>query len=556
MKKINLTDFASEIGQLSIQYQKAFDRVLDSGWFILGEEVKKFENQFASYLGSKYCIGVANGLEALQISLMAAGISKEDEVITTPISAVATTLAILAVGAKPVFIDTDINGLMDPDLIQEAITEKTKVVLPVHLYGQAVNLKKIQSICKENNLLLIEDACQAHGSTLNGKKLGTFGDLGCFSFYPTKNLGGFGDGGAIVTNNFKLAKACLKIRDYGQSKKYYHTEYGLNSRLDELQAAFLSIKLKKLHQSNKKRQLLAGRYIKNLKKIGINFLNPLPGVISNHHLFVIKTYERDKLQTFLLNYGIQTDIHYPMIIPDQPFIKKIYGSTDLPNSRKFVDEIVSLPIHPYLEVDDIDFVCTTIADFFKKKTPKITVRSYRSIPEKYLKKVEKLKKDVYQNEYNLSEEQLKEHREKFCSQKDIRKYLLAFDKEEVVGGLKVMKRTIDFHGKKVVLGGLAGVWVKTDRQKQGIGLKIIKKAMEIMMDEGCDIAYLRADLKKLGAFYALVNFKPLNKGYTFLSALDRRFNDNDGMIAPILSEKLFNQILRDKNLLDIGKGNW
>lgn len=338
-----------------------FSEVLNSGNFILGEEVKNFENNFAKYLGVKYCIGVSNGLEALQISLMALGIGQNDEVITTPISAAATTLAILAVGAKPVFVDTTKDGLMDPDLIVPAISKKTKAILPVHLYGNPVNLNKIQEICKKYKLFLIEDAAQAHGSSIGKKYLGTFGHLGCFSFYPTKNLGALGDGGAIVTSNKKLAKICYEIRDYGQKSKYNHVRVGLNSRLDELQAAILSVKLESLNEDNNKRRLLAKTYLKNLSNIPIITL--INNSASNFHQFVIRVKKRRILQKHLQNFGIPTLIHYPKIIPDQPFLKSEYGKIPLPEARKFVKECLSLPIDPKLTFGKINFISSKIVEF-------------------------------------------------------------------------------------------------------------------------------------------------------------------------------------------------
>lgn len=359
MQFINLKLTSSKTNQL----RQGFNRVLSSGNFILGKEVNRFEKTFASYLKAKYCIGVGNGLEALQISLMALEIGKNDEVLTTPISAVATTLAILAVGAKPVFVDTDSNGLLDLDKI--VITKKTRAILPVHLYGNPVDLKKLKETCQKNKLFLVEDAAQAHGSKFNGKSLGTFGDLGCFSFYPTKNLGALGDGGAIITSNKSLAKICREIRDYGQKGKYKHIRFGLNSRLDELQAALLSVKLKYLEKENEKRRRLAHRYIRNVSILkGIDIVNSSDKAIPNYHLFVIKTNKRSKLEKYLKEFGIQTSIHYPKIIPDQPFLKKEYKSLALPVARAFVKTCLSLPCYPKLSFKDIDFVSSKIIDFF------------------------------------------------------------------------------------------------------------------------------------------------------------------------------------------------
>lgn len=350
------------------ELQNAFLKVLDSGNYILSKNVFKFEEKFAKYLGAKYCIGVGNGLEAIQISLMALGVGEGDEVITTPISAAATSLAILAVGAKPIFVDTTKEGLIDPNLIPKTITKKTKAILPVHLYGIPADLKQIQNICKKYHLYLIEDAAQAHGSKFFEKYVGTFGEFGCFSFYPTKNLGAFGDGGAIVTNNKKMANVCREIRDYGQSRKYHHVRFALNSRLDEIQAALLSIKLKSLDFQNNKRRKLAIRYIRNLSNIpSLKIVKPDNLNNSNFHLFVIRAKKRDKLMGYLKRSGVQTLIHFPKIIPDQPFLKPEYGKLSLPNARKFVKEILSLPLHPKMTIDEVDYISKLIKSFYEPK---------------------------------------------------------------------------------------------------------------------------------------------------------------------------------------------
>lgn len=364
LKFIDLVDKAQ-----NSKLKAVFEAVLSSGNFILGKEVSSFEKEFAKYLGVKYCVGVGNGLEAIQISLMALGLGDGDEVITTPISAVATTLAIMATGATPIFVDTKDDGLLNPDLILKAITKKTTAILPVHLYGNPVDLDKIQTICKKYNLYLIEDAAQAHGSTFHGKKLGTFGKLGCFSFYPTKNLGALGDGGAIVTNDKHLAQICRQIRDYGQKEKNVHLRYGLNSRLDELQAALLRVKLINLDEDNRKRVRLAQRYIKNLSTLKeVEIVRSHPKAQSNFHLFVIRVKKRDSLMKYLENQGIQTLIHYPIIIPDQPFLKKEYGFLSLPIARKFVKTCLSLPCYPTMQLSDVDFVSSKIVDFYTNET--------------------------------------------------------------------------------------------------------------------------------------------------------------------------------------------
>ena len=331
---------------------EAIKKVVDSGWYILGKEVKEFEQEFAKYLGVKEVVGVANGLEALQISLMALGIGPGDEIITTPVSAVATTLAIMAVGAKPVFVDIDEKGLIDANLIERVVTVKTKAILPVHLYGNPVDLDKIQDICRKHKIYLIEDACQAHGSTYHGKKLGSFGVMGCFSFYPTKNLGALGDGGAIATNDSKLAQVCREIRDYGQQAKYVHTRYGLNSRLDEMQAAILRVKLKYLDEENQERQKIADRYHKYLSSVNN---------AGNYHLLVIRGSKRDQLKEFLKEQGIETAVHYPLSIPNQ----KVVNKKICPKAVLFTQEILSLPCRPGMTMQQVDYVCKMIKRFYE-----------------------------------------------------------------------------------------------------------------------------------------------------------------------------------------------
>jgi dTDP-4-amino-4,6-dideoxygalactose transaminase len=349
-------------------YMSAVKRVFSSGTYTLSEEVAKFEKEFAKYLGVKYCVGVANGLEAIQIALMSKGITVGDEVITTPISAVASTLAIIAVGAKPVFTDITPMGQIDHSQIEKLINKKTKAILPVDLYGQPSDMAAIKKIADKFNLFVVEDACQAHGSAFRGKKLGTYGDAGAFSFYPTKNIGAVGDGGALVTNNTGLAEAFRQIRDYGQKSKYVHERYGLNSRLDELQAAIVQIKLKFLDEDNNKRLKVAKRYIANLKGTReIEIVLPEKVEDSNFHLFVIKTNKRDGLQKYLKENGIPSLIHFPVTIPDQPMFGGKYKKLNIPVARRFVREILSLPCHPYLDNKEVDYISNKIIAFFKVK---------------------------------------------------------------------------------------------------------------------------------------------------------------------------------------------
>ena len=351
-------------------YEKAIKRVLESGQYILGKEVESFEREFSNLIGTKYAIGVANGLEALQISLMALNIgrSREDEVITTPMSAIATALAISWAGAKPVFVDIDREtGLIDPEKIEEKITQKTKAILPVHLYGQSCNMKKILSIAEKHTLYVIEDACQAHGALFMNKYVGTFGIIGCFSFYPTKNLGAIGDGGIIVTNDKNVYKVAQMLRNYGQVDKYYCTTLkGLNSRLDEIQAAILREKLRILEKENKRRREIASRY-----SYGIN--NPLIRKLKIYvdsqpvwHIYPIRCEFREDLRNYLASHGIQTLIHYPIPIPYQEAFSDLnYEKDEFPIALEWSKTVLSIPIDPYLDDEEVENIIQKI-NYFKR----------------------------------------------------------------------------------------------------------------------------------------------------------------------------------------------
>jgi len=362
---IVMNDFKKEYNFFETEINKAITNTLESGWYILGKNVEDFERNFAQYIGTKYCIGVANGLEALQIALMALGIGKGDEVITVSNSAVATVLAITNSGAKPVFVDIDEYYLMDVEKIEEKITPRTKAIIPVQLFGQMANMKRLKQIAKKHNLKIIEDACQAHGALQNGKKSGSIGSLGCFSFYPTKNLGGYGDGGAITTNSKKLYEACKMLRNYGQKNRYYHKTIGMNSRLDELQAAILNEKLRHLDEMIDRRRTIADLYTKLLQGIKEIAL-PKPGKNNVHayHLYVIRTKKRNGLQEHLKRKDIQSLIHYPVPIHKQECYRE-YNKISLPKTERFSAEVLSLPIHPFITEEEVEKVCNEIRSFFQ-----------------------------------------------------------------------------------------------------------------------------------------------------------------------------------------------
>lgn len=364
--KVLFNDFKKQYISNKKTVDSAIERVLNSGRFILGDEVKEFEKEFALYTGAKYSIGVANGLEALQIALMAIGVKSGDEVITTPLSAVATSLAIGAVGAKPVFVDIDDFYHIDANKIEKSITPKTKAIIPVHLYGQSTDMKGIMRLAKKYKLRIIEDCAQAHGTKYNGKKVGTFGLVGCFSFYPTKNLGALGDAGAIITSDNNVAEKCRMIRNYGQKTRYEHKVYGINSRLDEIQAAILRGSLRHLDKNNKKRVGIANLYKKELFNIKqIRLPKERRGAKHVYHLFVIETKKRDDLQSFLKNNGIDTLIHYPIPIHKQECFAG-YNKLKLPKVEDKVSNMLSLPIHPDLTKKEVVYICQKIREFFEK----------------------------------------------------------------------------------------------------------------------------------------------------------------------------------------------
>ncbi|HLN74215.1 MAG: DegT/DnrJ/EryC1/StrS family aminotransferase [Methylococcaceae bacterium] len=358
---IPFNDFSKEPEELKKEIQQAIQRVVDSGWFILGKELEAFELAFAQYIGTRYCVGVASGTEAIALALMANNIGMGDEVITTNITAYPTITGILQAGAHPVVVDIlDSNGLIDTSRIEEKITARTEAIVPVHLYGQSCNLDAIKALADRNNLLIIEDCAQACGATFKDKKCGSMGNCGAFSFYPTKNLGAYGDGGAITTNDEAVYKKLLALRNYGQTKRYYHDSKGLNSRLDEIQAAILNVKLKYLDQFNRERQAIAQAYRNGLQRV--ECLSQESYGMPCYHLFVIKSPYRDQLAEYLAEHGIQTLIHYPVPVNRQKAFKWQKEET-MENSVEFADSILSLPIYPGLPKEHIDQIIQTINEF-------------------------------------------------------------------------------------------------------------------------------------------------------------------------------------------------
>lgn len=331
-------------------YQEEFEKkaveVLRSGWYILGNEVKQFESEFASYTGSKHCVGLASGLDALWIAFRVLGIGKDDEVIVQGNTYIASVMGITINGATPIFVEPDEYFNMDASKIEEKITSKTKAILVVHLYGQASNMKPITDLCKKYNLRLVEDCAQSHGARFDGKMTGTFGDIGCFSFYPSKNLGAFGDAGAIVTDDEKLAEAVRVFRNYGSEKRYHNKVVGANSRLDEMQAGLLRVRLSHLDELAAEKKRLCERYLHELRNEKIMLPKIRDGATHIWHQFVIRSKQRDELMKYLDEKGIGTIIHYP--IP--PHLSEAYSylgmkSGSLPLTELYANEVLSLPLY-------------------------------------------------------------------------------------------------------------------------------------------------------------------------------------------------------------------
>jgi len=331
-------------------YQKEFEeaaiRVLRSGWYIMGKELENFENSFAAYCGASHGIGTANGLDALMLACRGVGLKEGDEVLVQGNTFIASVMGITIAGATPVFVEPDEYYQLDVARLEEKLTEKTKAVMVVHLYGQTAKMDEITAFCRKHNLKLIEDCAQSHGAKFLGKTTGTFGDAGCFSFYPSKNLGCFGDGGAVITNQEELCQTIKMLRNYGSKVRYYNEEVGVNSRLDEIQAALLSVRLSHLEELTKERQDAAKRYLQEIKNEKIILPKTREGCEHVYHQFVIRCKERDALIKYLDEQGIGTIIHYPV----PPHLSKAYAylgyrKGDLPITEQYADEVLSIPMY-------------------------------------------------------------------------------------------------------------------------------------------------------------------------------------------------------------------
>lgn len=344
------------------EYKKKFNEVLDSGWFILGRNVEAFEQEFANYNKVQHCIGVASGLDALILSIEALELEKDAEIIVPSNTYIATIIAIMRNGCTPVFVEPDMQTYnIDPELIEDAVTPRTRAILVVHLYGKPCRMDRIMKIAENHHLHVIEDCAQAHGAEFKGEKVGTFGTAGAFSFYPTKNLGCLGDGGAVTTNDDKIAQKIKMLRNYGSNKKYYNKYVGHNSRLDELQAAFLRVKLQSLDKINEHKRNLAKIYLDQLSD---QFVKPVieEKSLDVYHIFNIRHRERDTLKQYLLENQIKTEIHYPVPPHKQEALKQ-FEDLDLPRSEEIHNTTLSLPISAFHTEEEILKVVEVLNSF-------------------------------------------------------------------------------------------------------------------------------------------------------------------------------------------------
>jgi dTDP-4-amino-4,6-dideoxygalactose transaminase len=367
--EIPLVDLKAQYGDIGSDILSSIESVIRRTQFILGEEVGLFEDEFAHYCGADHCVGVGSGTDALHLVLRALGIGPGDEVIVPANSFIATAFAVSYLGATPVFVDVSPDDFnMDVRYIEEAITKRTKAVVPVHLYGQPADMDAILDVANRRGLRVVEDACQAHGAMISDKRVGTFGVAGCFSFYPGKNLGAYGDGGAVVTDDPALAEQIRSLRNYGQSRKYLHESLGFNSRLDALQAAILRVKLSRLDDWNEKRRSAARVYARLLSSREVVLPKEKTGVRHVYHLFVVRHSDRDRLISSMTQRGIGCGIHYPIPLPRQKqYLDARTVPQDVPISSELAGKILSLPLYPEITEEQIERVATAIAEYDREK---------------------------------------------------------------------------------------------------------------------------------------------------------------------------------------------
>jgi dTDP-4-amino-4,6-dideoxygalactose transaminase len=342
----------------------AIARVVDSGWFLLGEECRAFEEEFAAAMGAPYAVGVASGTDAVELALRAVGVQPGDEVVTQANTCVPTVTGIVRAGGTPVLCDVDPrSGVIDLDSLMGAIGERTRAVVPVHLYGQCADVEGILELCEPRGIAVMEDCAQAHAAELRGRPAGTMGVAGAFSFYPTKNLGALGDGGAVVTGDAEIAKRLRLLRQYGQADRYRHESFGVNSRLDEIQAAILRAKLPHLREWTERRARIAANYSEALRGAVVERLAELPDRRHVFHLYVVRAPDRDRMQAELAARGVGTLIHYPIPIHRQPpFGELAAGPVSLKNAEALCESVLSLPLYPGLSDDEVEVVAAAAAE--------------------------------------------------------------------------------------------------------------------------------------------------------------------------------------------------
>lgn len=362
--KIQMVDLKAQYHAIEEEIDAKIKEIIHSSHFIIGNNVTEFEKEIAAYYDTKHAIGVASGTDALHLAILACGIGKGDEVITTPFTFIATAEAITYTGARPVFVDIDEKTFnIDVKKIKKAVTKKTKAILPVHLFGLSADMEKIKGLADEYKLKIIEDCAQSFGAEYKGKKTGAIGNAGCFSFFPSKNLGCYGDGGMVIMNDDNMAEKIRMLRNHGQKVRYYHSVIGYNSRLDEIQAGILRVKLKRIDDYNRKRGRNAQLYTEGLKGSGIITPSESEGYYHVFHQYSIRTSKRDSIQNGLTKAGIASAIYYPVPLHLQESYKELgYKKGDFPVSEAAASDIISLPMYPELTAEQIDEVCKTIKE--------------------------------------------------------------------------------------------------------------------------------------------------------------------------------------------------
>ena len=363
--KVPFLDLKEQHRRLGGELRGAIDRVLESGWFVLGPEVEAFEDAFARYLGCRRLVAVNSGTAALHLSLLALGIGPGDEVITVPYTFIATAEAITAVGARPVLVDVDpVSYTMDPGKVEAAITEKTRAMIPVHLCGQPADMQPLTAIAEQHGIAVVEDACQAHGAQYRGRQAGTLGTAGCFSFYPSKNLGCCGEGGAVAANDAGLAERVSMLRNHGSHGRFDHSFPGFNFRMESLQGSVLSTKLKHLDEWNHARREIAKHYDQKLAGSGVTVPAEMPYARHVYHLYMIQAPERDRLREALAARGIETGLYYPVPVHlEKAYSHLNYRAGDFPVSEGLAQHSLSLPIYPEMGLDAVDYVASAIQEY-------------------------------------------------------------------------------------------------------------------------------------------------------------------------------------------------